>query len=101
NAGIALHRHPLPDHARVLPEDLPLDPDCPVLTTEKDGVKLRGLARDDVWCVAVDAEVDGAEAERLVAALDAAIDAAIDSGTGSAPDAGSGSGHDPMRGRRA
>jgi tetraacyldisaccharide 4'-kinase len=74
-AGLTVLRHPLPDHARVLPEDLPREPAAPVLTTEKDGVKLRGAARNDIWCVAVEADVAGAEAARLLAAIESAMEA--------------------------
>src|SRR5690606_38211061 len=75
SAGLAVLRHPLPDHARVLPEELPREPAAPVLTTEKDGVKLQGAARDDIWCVAGEADVPGAEAERLLTAIESALEA--------------------------
>lgn len=72
-AGIVVLRHPLPDHARLRAEDLPREPAVPVLTTEKDAVKLRGATTHDVWCVAVDAVVDAADAERLLEAIEAAM----------------------------
>lgn len=72
DAGITVLRHPLPDHARLRPEHLPREPAVPVLTTEKDAVKLRGVVRDDVWCVAVDAVVGEADGARLVAAIEVA-----------------------------
>jgi tetraacyldisaccharide 4'-kinase len=50
--GIEVVRHPLPDHAEILPSDL--DYRGPVLVTEKDAVKCRAFAGGDVWCVAVD-----------------------------------------------
>ncbi|HEX6992854.1 MAG TPA: tetraacyldisaccharide 4'-kinase [Gammaproteobacteria bacterium] len=72
-AGIFVLRHPLPDHAPLRTEDLPREPAVPVLVTEKDAVKLRGAAPDDVWCVTVDAVVGAAEGERLVTAIEAAM----------------------------
>lgn len=72
-AGLAVLRHPLPDHARLRVEDLPQEPAVPVLMTEKDAVKLRGVERDDVWCVAVDAVVREADGARVLAAIEAAI----------------------------
>ena len=72
-AGITVLRHPLPDHAKLRAEDLPRNPAVPVLTTEKDAVKLRGTAADDVWCVAVEAVVRASDRARLVAAVEAAM----------------------------
>lgn len=72
-AGLTVLRHPLPDHAKLRAEDLPRDPALPVLTTEKDAVKLRGAAAEDVWCVAVEAVVGAEEGRRLVDAVESAL----------------------------
>jgi tetraacyldisaccharide 4'-kinase len=68
-AGLGVLRHPLRDHARIDAASLPREPGVPVLLTEKDAVKCRGVAHDDVWCVAVDADVDSDAAARLLDAL--------------------------------
>ncbi len=75
DAGMSVQRHPLADHARIRAQDLPVKPAWPLLMTEKDAVKLRGVARADVWCVAVDAVVGAAEGSRLLAAIEATIGA--------------------------
>ncbi len=75
-AGLSVIRHPLPDHARIAARDLP--PDGPVLVTEKDAVKLREIDRADVWAVAADAVVDGADEDALLDAIEAALRAAGD-----------------------
>ena len=72
-AGLTVLRHPLPDHAKLGVEDLPRDPALPVLTTEKDAVKLRGAAPEDAWCVAAEAVVGAAEGRALVAAIELAL----------------------------
>ncbi|MBN1238639.1 MAG: tetraacyldisaccharide 4'-kinase [Gammaproteobacteria bacterium] len=68
-AGAVVTRRPLPDHAAIRREDLERPAGVPALITEKDAVKCRGLADPDVWVVAVDLELEGADADRLVAAM--------------------------------
>ena len=68
-AGIAVIRHPLPDHADIAAADLRHAPAAPVLVTEKDAVKCRSIAHEDVWCVAVDAVLDAEAGDRLIALL--------------------------------
>jgi tetraacyldisaccharide 4'-kinase len=55
--GIACERHAFPDHHRYAAADLAFAGDA-ILATEKDGVKLRGLARLPVWVLPVDARID-------------------------------------------
>jgi tetraacyldisaccharide 4'-kinase len=68
-AGVEVERHPLEDHAPIRPRHLDHEPGVPVLITEKDAVKCRGLGHDDVWVVAVDFRLDGDAERRLIAAL--------------------------------
>jgi len=55
-AGIEVVPHPFPDHHRYRAGDLAFDAELPLLMTEKDAVKCRGLARPGWWCVPADAE---------------------------------------------
>jgi tetraacyldisaccharide 4'-kinase len=68
-AGVAITRHPLPDHARLSPEHLAFSGSDPVLMTEKDAVKCRRFASDRYWYLPVDAMFDPADAERLLATV--------------------------------
>lgn len=70
-AGLTVLRHPLPDHAALAAADLPAG--AAVLLTEKDAVKLRGVDRDDVWCVAVEAVLDERAGTELVDSIEAAL----------------------------
>ena len=55
--GIAVVRHPLPDHASIDGDTLRFDDDLPVVMTEKDAVKC-ATPSDNLWFVpaAVDME---------------------------------------------
>ena len=44
-----------PDHARFAATDLQFDDTLPLLMTEKDAVKCRGIAPDNAWYLQVDA----------------------------------------------
>jgi tetraacyldisaccharide 4'-kinase len=63
--GLEVVRHPLPDHAEILPRDLDYGTE-PVLVTEKDAVKCRAFAGANVWCVAVDLCFDAGAADALI-----------------------------------
>ncbi len=65
-AGLEVVAQPLPDHAPITAADLAPGPD-PVLLTEKDAVKCRAFAPENVWCVTVDMRFEPAAAERLLA----------------------------------
>lgn len=58
HARLRLVEHPLPDHHRFRAEDLRFAEDLPILMTEKDAVKCRGFAQDNVWYVPVSAQLD-------------------------------------------
>jgi len=58
HARLRLVEHPFPDHHPFRAEDLRFSEDLPVLMTEKDAIKCRGFARDNVWYVPVSAQLD-------------------------------------------
>ena len=59
-AGLILERHSWPDHHAYTQRDFTtLNPDYPVIMTEKDAVKCRGLAIRNAWYLAVDAHLPG------------------------------------------
>ena len=69
DAGLNIEAHALPDHADIAAGDLAFDEPGPVLVTEKDAVKCRAFAHDDVWCVAVDLTFAPDTATRLMRVL--------------------------------
>ena len=66
-AGVRVLAHPLPDHAPIAGADLRFDDSRPVLVTEKDAVKCRRIAHDDLWCVPVALAFETDAAQRLMA----------------------------------
>jgi tetraacyldisaccharide 4'-kinase len=66
NHGLVVEPHALPDHAALRPEDLHFEDEHPVLITEKDEVKCKTIADDNVWCVVVDLRLNEQDAERLL-----------------------------------
>ena len=70
--GLEVDPRPYPDHHRFQPADLALWPPGPVLMTEKDAVKLAGLAEPRHWYVPVQARPEA----RFVSALERALAAA-------------------------
>lgn len=48
-AGVAIERHPFPDHHPFTASDLAFDDDWPILMTEKDAVKCRAFASERMW----------------------------------------------------
>lgn len=53
--------HALPDHASITAQDLFFGDDAPVLMTEKDAVKCRGIADARCWSVAVELHIADAD----------------------------------------
>ncbi len=49
--GIDVIEHEFPDHHEFSPQDLNLRPQLPILVTHKDAVKLKNIAREDIWVV--------------------------------------------------
>ncbi|HET6564776.1 MAG TPA: tetraacyldisaccharide 4'-kinase, partial [Xanthomonadales bacterium] len=59
-AGIIVDPHSWPDHHAYTQQDFAgLNPDYPIIMTEKDAVKCRGLALRNAWYLAVDAQLPG------------------------------------------
>jgi len=66
SCGIEVAAHPLPDHARLLVEDISFADDCPVLMTEKDAVKCAKIAGSRHWYVPVSAAFTETESAALL-----------------------------------
>lgn len=56
--GIDVIEHEFPDHHEFSAQDLNLKPDLPVLVTHKDAVKLKGLARENIWVVPLNIDLN-------------------------------------------
>jgi tetraacyldisaccharide 4'-kinase len=65
--GIEVIDHPLPDHARIAPEDIRFADDRPVLMTEKDAVKCASAVDARHWYVPVSACLESGESNKLLA----------------------------------
>ncbi|SRR5579871_528346 len=65
-AGVLALEHPLPDHAPIGAGTLAFGDGLPLLMTEKDAVKCRGLALGEAYWLEVAAELEGEGARRLV-----------------------------------
>lgn len=65
-AGLRLIEHPFPDHYQFRATDLQFREDLPVLMTEKDAVKCRGIAAANCWYVPVSAWLDPEFEEQLL-----------------------------------
>ena len=55
--GIDCIEHEFPDHHEFSARELDLKPALPILVTHKDAVKLKGIARDNVWVVPLNIEL--------------------------------------------
>jgi len=64
--GIEVAAHPLPDHARLLAEDISFADDRPVLMTEKDAVKCAKIAGPRHWYVPISATFTAIESAALL-----------------------------------
>jgi tetraacyldisaccharide 4'-kinase len=62
--------HPFSDHHPFKPEELDFGDALPVVLTEKDAVKLRGVARPNWWVLPVTAKLDPAFGDWLIRRLD-------------------------------
>jgi tetraacyldisaccharide 4'-kinase len=67
--GLTFRAHPFPDHFRFDADDLGFAGEEVVLMTEKDAVKCRAFARENWWYLPVEAEIDTAFGELIVAKL--------------------------------
>jgi tetraacyldisaccharide 4'-kinase len=66
NHGLVVDSHALPDHAKLRAEDLQFEDGFPVFITEKDEVKCKEIAENNVWCVVVDLKLGEQDSERLL-----------------------------------
>jgi len=67
--GLAVIRHPLPDHHDYVGGELDFGDGLPVLVTEKDAVKCAGLAGPETYAVPVEAGLPVELADRIHVAL--------------------------------
>lgn len=68
--GIQLIEHPFPDHHFFSAQELYFDDDLPVLMTEKDAVKCRGIAHDLCWFLTFEVEISGQLEAKLLISLE-------------------------------
>jgi tetraacyldisaccharide 4'-kinase len=65
--GIDVIEHAFPDHHALVASELEFGDDLPVLMTEKDAVKCRGLADARLWCVPATVQMTDAHSHELLA----------------------------------
>jgi tetraacyldisaccharide 4'-kinase len=60
-SGLEVMEHPFPDHHMFAPEDLMFADDLPIIITEKDAIKCRGMGLSqisaDVWVLSVSVHI--------------------------------------------
>ena len=76
DAGMAVTPHALPDHAVIVQTALEFGDSLPVLMTEKDAVKCRGLDGSRLWAVSAGVDMDGPQAMQLLSVVERCIAAA-------------------------
>ena len=67
--GLTFRAHPFPDHFRFSAEDFAFAGDDVVVMTEKDAVKCSAFARENWWYLPVEAEIDPALGNLILAKL--------------------------------
>jgi tetraacyldisaccharide 4'-kinase len=65
-SGLRLIEHPFPDHYAFSRKDLQFRGDFPILMTEKDAIKCRGISLIDCWYVPVNAQLDPEFEEQIL-----------------------------------
>jgi tetraacyldisaccharide 4'-kinase len=73
--GMQVIEHAFPDHHPFAPNELIFSDGLPILMTEKDAVRAAGFANDHMYFVPVDADFSEADAQRLLAGVDHALNA--------------------------
>ena len=68
--GIDVIEHEFPDHHEFNAQDLNLKPDLPILVTHKDAVKLKRLARENIWVVPLQIELGEELSSRILDLLE-------------------------------
>ncbi|MEM7565009.1 MAG: tetraacyldisaccharide 4'-kinase, partial [Pseudomonadota bacterium] len=62
--------HEFPDHYEFDSQDLILKPELPILVTHKDAVKLKTIAREDVWVVPLKIELGESLTTQIIELLE-------------------------------
>jgi tetraacyldisaccharide 4'-kinase len=73
-AGLQVIEHPFPDHHRYRSRELEFADELPVLMTEKDAVKCRGLGGPDRWYLPVTANFSETDTATLLGRLRRALE---------------------------
>ncbi len=68
--GIDSIEHKYPDHHEFSARELNLKPELPILVTHKDAVKLKSIARDNVWVVPLNIELSEELSNRVMQLLE-------------------------------
>ncbi len=68
--GVDLIEHEFPDHHEFSAQDLMLKPDLPILVTHKDAVKLKGIARENIWVVPLQIELSESLRQEILELLE-------------------------------
>ncbi len=68
--GVDLIEHEFPDHHEFSAQDLVLKPDLPILVTHKDAVKLKGIARENIWVVPLQIELSESLRQEILELLE-------------------------------
>jgi len=74
-AGLHVVEHPFPDHAALKREDVTFADHAPVLMTQKDAVRCRSFATEQMWAVEMELKVDSLAENALLDELKALLDA--------------------------
>lgn len=67
--GLHIRPHPFPDHHRFSADDLAFAGEEAVVMTEKDAVKCEDFSRENFWFLPVEAQIDAALADHILALL--------------------------------
>ena len=68
--GIDVVQHEYPDHHEFTANELNLTPPLPILVTHKDAVKLKSIARDNIWVVPLKIELSETLGEQIFQLLE-------------------------------
>jgi tetraacyldisaccharide 4'-kinase len=68
--GVDVIQHEYPDHHEFKAQELNLTPELPILVTHKDAVKLKAMARDNVWVVPLHIELGAELNEQIIDLLE-------------------------------
>jgi tetraacyldisaccharide 4'-kinase len=68
--GINVIEHEFPDHHEFTASELNLTPQLPILVTHKDAVKLKSIARENVWVVPLKIELSEELNEQIIQLLE-------------------------------